>query len=184
MAKKEARLVDFLFEAGMLKDTPRSGWLTIGIRSPESVAEHSFRVALVGWALAKLEKADDGKVLKMCLLHDLEETRLGDLHTVNRVYLGEKKGAAKDMLAGLFCGKEMEGLLKEFCEQKTPESIIAKDADKLEMVLQAKEYKDQGKKYVEDWVRSGMKGLKTKSAKRIAKEALKRDSRGWLFRIK
>jgi putative hydrolase of HD superfamily len=184
MASKEARLVDFLFEAGMLKDTPRSGWLTIGIKDPESVAEHSFRVALIGWALAKLEKADEGKVLKMCLLHDLEETRLGDLHTLNRVYLEEKKSACSDIFKGLFCEKEMSGLVKEQKGMKTKEAIVARDADKLEMVLQAKEYKDQGKKYCEDWIDSGMKGLKTKSAKRIAKEALKQDSREWLFRIK
>ncbi len=184
MAGKDARLVDFLFEAGMLKDTPRSGWLTIGIKDPESVAEHSFRTALIGWVLAKLEKANWERVLGMCLLHDLEETRLGDLHTVNRVYLKEKKSAYADIFKGLFCESEMKELARELKEMKTKEAVIARDADKLEMVFQAKEYRDQGKKYAEDWIRSGMRGLRTKSAERIAREALKRDSREWLFGIK
>lgn len=177
-------LVEFLFEAGLLKDTPRSGWLTIGIKDPESVAEHSFRTALMGLMLAKLEKADEGRVIKLCLLHDLEETRTGDLHTVNRVYLKEKRSAGIDAVRGLFCEKEMLEMLRELGEEKTKEAIVARDADRLEMVFQAKEYKDAGKPYVEDWIRTGTNKLRTKSAKEIAKECLKTDSRGWLFRIK
>ncbi|MFH1471136.1 MAG: HD domain-containing protein [Candidatus Micrarchaeota archaeon] len=181
---RDIGIVDFLFEAGMLKDTPRSGWLTIGIKNPESVAEHSFRTALIGLVLAKLEGADEGRVMKMCLLHDLEETRLGDLHTVNRVYLEEKRYAYADIFRGLFCEKEMNGLVEEQKALKTKEAVIARDADKLEMVFQAKEYKDLGREYVEDWIKSGMDGLRTESAKRIAKEAIKRDSKNWLFRKK
>ncbi len=177
------KTAEFLFEAGLLKNIPRSGWLTIGIKNPESVAEHSFRAALVGWVLAKMEGADEEKVIKMCILHDLEEARLGDLHTVNRVYLKEQRKAYPDILKGLFCEKEMESLLKEMGELKSPEAIIAKDADRLEMVLQAKEYKDEGRNYVEDWIKSGMNGLKTKSAKKLAKEITGSDSRSWLFSI-
>ena len=184
MGKAEVSIVDFLFESGALKDTPRSGWQTIGIKQPESVADHSFRVALVGWVLAKLEKADEGKVVRMCLLHDLEESRLGDLHTVNRKYLVEKGSAYADIFKGLFCGKEFGELVKELKGMKTKEAIIARDADRLEMVFQAKEYADQGKRYVGDWIRTGTESLKTESAKRIAREVVGRDSRAWLFGIK
>ncbi|MFH0817434.1 MAG: HD domain-containing protein [Candidatus Micrarchaeota archaeon] len=187
MGKNEreiSRIADFIFEAGMLKDTPRSGWLTIGIKNPESVAEHSFRTGIIGLILAKLEGANEEKVMKLCLLHDLEETRLGDLHSVNKLYLKETKSACEDVFLGLFCEKEFIGLAKELKGMKTKEAVIAKDADRLEMVFQAKEYSDQGKKYIEDWIKSGMSGLSTKSAKRIAKEALLRDSRKWLFGIK
>jgi putative hydrolase of HD superfamily len=179
-----SRTVQFLFEVGLLKDTPRSGWLTIGIKDPESVAEHSFRTAIVGLILAKMENADEEKVLKMCLLHDIEETRLGDLHTVNKAYLKEKRKAYPDILGKLFCEGEMKGLLREFCEGRTRESTIAKDADRLEMVLQAKEYCDLGKRYAEDWIKSGMAELKTKSARKLAKQSLKTDSKEWLFKIK
>lgn len=178
------RLVDFLFEAGLLKNTPRSGWLTIGIERPESVAEHSFRVSLMGMILARLERANETKVMKMCLLHDLEETRLGDLHTVNKVYLQRKRSASEDLLKGLFFEKDATALLRELEQGKTREAVVARDADKLEMVFQAKEYLDLGNKHARDWIKSGMRELKTKSARDIARQAVKRDSRAWLFSIK
>lgn len=37
----------FLYEAGTLKQTRRTGWWMAGVRDPESVAEHSWRTALI-----------------------------------------------------------------------------------------------------------------------------------------
>ena len=54
---KLTRLADFLFEAGMLRKTPRTGYQFLGSGS-ENVAEHSFRAALVGYALAHMAGAD------------------------------------------------------------------------------------------------------------------------------
>ncbi|MFH1447998.1 MAG: HD domain-containing protein [Candidatus Micrarchaeota archaeon] len=178
------RTVDFLFEIGMLKDMPRTGWLTIGITEPESIAEHSFRTAVIGMVLAKLEHADEKRVLKMCLFHDLEETRLGDLHKINKIYLKPRKNAYVDILGGLPFRKELTELLDEFKEGKTNDSQVARDADKLEMILQAKEYLDVGNSYVKEWITSGMAKLKTKSAKKLSKRIINGDSRRWLFEIK
>ncbi len=178
------RLVDFLFEVGLLKNTPRSGWLTIGIKDPESVAEHSHRTAVIGYVLAKLEKADEDKVVRMCIFHDLEETRLNDLHTINKKYLKQSRIAYKDIFSGLEFGKELENIMDEFSAHKTKEAVIARDADKLEMVFQAKEYLDEGNTYANDWIKSGMRKLKTKSAKKIAKKVIKSDSKKWIFQFK
>ncbi|MBW1775527.1 MAG: HD domain-containing protein, partial [Deltaproteobacteria bacterium] len=48
-------LINFLFEVGMLKKTPRSGYQFLGT-GQESVAEHSFRTAIIGYMLS-LEEA-------------------------------------------------------------------------------------------------------------------------------
>ena len=56
-----AGIATFLHEAGHLKNLPRSGWLLLGIAPPESVAEHSFRVGVIGIALAVLEGADGSR---------------------------------------------------------------------------------------------------------------------------
>jgi 5'-deoxynucleotidase YfbR-like HD superfamily hydrolase len=45
----------FLYEMGALKRLPRSGWLIAGVAAPESIAEHSFRTAILGWLLAHME---------------------------------------------------------------------------------------------------------------------------------
>jgi len=76
----------FLFEMGQLKNLPRSGWLLLGITQPESVAEHSFRVAMVGLVLASIEGGDIGHVTALCLMHDAHETRIGDVPSVGRAY--------------------------------------------------------------------------------------------------
>ena len=65
------RLLDFIAETGMLKRIKRSGWWMIGIPHEESVAEHSFRCAVIGYVLAKLEKADPHKVMLMAYLIQL-----------------------------------------------------------------------------------------------------------------
>ena len=77
----------FLFEMGHLKNLPRAGWLLLGIPQPESVAEHSFRVGIVGMTLAAMEGADVGHTAALCLLHDAHETRIGDVPSVGRAYV-------------------------------------------------------------------------------------------------
>src|SRR5438552_3759640 len=54
---------------------------------PESVAQHSFRVAAVGIMLAAIEGADVGRTAALCLLHDAHETRIGDVPSVGRAYV-------------------------------------------------------------------------------------------------
>ena len=76
--------VRFIFEIGALKRTKRSGWETIGI-SGESVADHSFRTAVIGYIIAKEEgEKDIADVLLLSLFHDVHETRVGDLNRMNK----------------------------------------------------------------------------------------------------
>ena len=92
-------LANFFFEVGMLKRTPRTGFQFLG-SGAESVAEHSFRTAIIGYTLARLDgEADVGRVVQLCLFHDVPEARIGDLNYVNKKYVHANEEEAVDDLA-------------------------------------------------------------------------------------
>lgn len=175
-------IANFLFEAGMLKRTPRSGFQFLG-SGAESVAEHIFRTTYVGYALGKIEKNVNVETLiKMCLFHDLPEARTGDLNYVNKKYVtADEKKAAKDLADTLPFGGELLEIINEYEEGKTAEALLARDADQLEMILALKEYKDIGNKYADEWLEFSMKRLRTETAKTLAKVILETDSSLWWF---
>tara|TARA_Y100000310_G_C20448076_1_gene699378 strand:- start:153 stop:719 length:567 start_codon:yes stop_codon:yes gene_type:complete len=176
-------LVNFFFETGMLKHVKRSGWWLINVDNPENIAEHSFRTAIIGYFLAKLENVDADKVLKMCLFHDLHESRVNDLHKVGQRYIDFKSGeikASKEQTESLGeAGKEVFELNQEFHEKKTREANVAKDADYLEAAIQAKEYIDIGYKEAQNWIDNIKTVLKTDSAKKLIKLLEKTSSNDW-----
>lgn len=181
--KNELReIVKIFYEAGVLKRIPRSGWLLVGIKNPETVAEHLFRSALIGYFLAKLEKADENKVVKMCLTHDLAESRIGEPNKVNRRYAEFKSGerrAFREIFKNIK-EKEFVNLFSQLEERKTKEAVVAKDADWLEVMVQAREYLDSDKSVnVKDWMKNAENALKTKTAKRLAKIIRRTDSNEW-----
>jgi len=184
MPDKLAGLADYLFSLGMLKRTERSGWRTVGILNPESVAEHSFVAALVGAELARMEGADEAKVMRMCLLHDLHELRIGDLNKMNMRYLRRDEGRAfSETVRGAGDEKGMRALFKEMQKGKSREAVLARDADALEMMLEAKFLLDTGNKYAADWIKSAWSKLKSKSAKKLARVIEKRDSVHWMMKM-
>jgi 5'-deoxynucleotidase YfbR-like HD superfamily hydrolase len=69
----------FLYEIGLLKRYPRTGWLQLGVRTPESVADHSFRASVAAAVIASLEGADPQRAAFLALWHDSQETRTTDL---------------------------------------------------------------------------------------------------------
>jgi putative hydrolase of HD superfamily len=81
---------NFLFEAGVLNRTPRSGFRHLS-GWQQSVSEYLFRTAYVGFVLAHLEeergeKINIGKVLENCLFHDFGEARAIDLDYISQKY--------------------------------------------------------------------------------------------------
>lgn len=177
-----AGLGAFLHEAGHLKNLPRAGWLLLGIRQPESVAEHSFRVGIVGLALAAMEGADPGRTAALCLMHDVRETRIGDVPSVGRAYVttavpqavtAHQTAGLPDETAALF-----QGLTAEYEDAETLESKVAHDADKIETLLQATEYATQGYGS-EPWQDTSIQALRTESAKQLAQAITTTDARGW-----
>lgn len=94
--------MSFLYEMGMLKRARRTGWWIAGVRDPESIAEHSFRTAITGTVLAAMEGADPARVALMCVLHDTQETRVGDIPHIGRRYVRatDNETVTADQIAG------------------------------------------------------------------------------------
>lgn len=181
--KREMKnIANFLFEAGMLKRTPRSGFQFLG-SGTESVAEHIFRTTYIGFALGKVAQGVDvDRLVRMCLFHDLPEARTGDLNYVNKKYVdADEKRAVADLAQTLPFGNEIQELVLEFIEGKTEEAKLARDADQLEMILALKEYKDLGNKYADEWLEFSLRRLRTDAARELAKTILDTDSSLWWF---
>lgn len=179
------RIADFLFEVGMLKRTPRSGFQFLGT-GDETVAEHSLRAAVIGYVLARMSgRYSVERVVMMCLFHDLVEARTGDLNYVNKRYVkADEDAAVRDMTADLPFGEEIRDLTNEFNGAGTPEANIAHDADQLEMILQLKELGDLGNRYAADWITSAVRRLRTDDGKRLARTILCTDFAAWWFKEK
>src|SRR3990172_5139709 len=109
------RIANFLFEAGMLKRTPRTGFQFLG-SGAESVAEHIFRTVYIGYTLGHLAKdADTDRLIKICLFHDLPEARTGDLNYVNKKYVtADEERAVNDLAETLPFGSEIREVIGEF----------------------------------------------------------------------
>lgn len=165
-------LARFLIRAGRLKATPRTGWLDRDVPAleTESVADHSFRVALLAWLAAASDPSlDRDRVLKLALIHDLAEAVTGDLTPYDREVLegldvaarnaelnrrlrpSEDRAAAKraaeaeameSLLADLPSDlqAELTDLWQEMQARQTPEARFVKEADRLETYLQSREY--------------------------------------------
>ena len=181
-------ILDFFAEAGKLKQVKRSGWWMVGAPREESVAEHSFRCAVIGYVLAKQEKVDPYKVLVMTLFNDIHEARINDQHKVAHKYLNVRvaeKKAFSDQIEKLdnSIKKEMSSFRNEYDNQNTPEGIVARDADILECLIQAKEYLDEGCLKAAKFFISAPDHLKSKSAKELWNSLDKWDSSEWWIKI-
>lgn len=176
------RLVEFLFEIGMLKKTPRTGYQFLG-SGKESVADHSFRTAVIGYVLATLEpEADQGKIVRMCLFHDFPEARTGDHNYVNKKYVQvDEKSALKDQVRSLPFEKEVISLAVEFNNDDTLEAKLSRDADQLDLILELKEQLDFGNPNAEDWISFALKRLQTEPARKMAREIMTTDCTSWWF---
>jgi len=140
------KLVAFFKKAGQLKKVSRSGWIRVGIKSPESVADHTFRTALLCMVFSRLEGLDELKMLQMALIHDLPEVIVGDLTPSEKVKANKKneEDAMKSLLA--FLPKEVRcryiEVWHEYANGETVEAKAVRQLEKLEMALQAREYEE------------------------------------------
>jgi len=178
-----AGAMSFLFEVGVLKRAKRTGWWFVGHKDPESIAEHSFRAGIVGAVLAAMEGADASRVALMGLLHDTQETRVTDIPHIGRRYLdaADNEAITADQVAAAPSAVRdaIQGAVDEYEAGETIAAIVARDADKLECLIQAVEYREQGYQNVQAWIDSSLASLKTESARRLAQEALRGGTLRW-----
>ncbi len=175
-------IVDFIYESGILSKTPRSGLWFLGTGS-QSVAEHLFRTALIGYMLSHLVKrADKNRVIFLCLFHDVGEGRTSDLNYVHQRYgrLAEPQ-AIEDIARSLPFGKEIKEAFFEEQGGKTLEAKLAKDADKLEWLATMREEFVKGNTKAKSWAQGAFKHLKTPIAKKIGKMMMATHPDRWWF---
>ncbi len=176
--------LDFFAEAGLLKRVKRSGWWVAGIENPETVAEHCFRCALIGYYLAHCEGVNPYQVMAMGLFNDIHEARINDLHKMGHYYIDFRQAEQKafgDQIEKLNSKvkADLAQMRQSYNKQSSPESIVARDADILECLLQAKEYVDNGYPVAKTFFKRAPDHLKTKTAKELWKTALTWDSHAW-----
>lgn len=178
----EREIVNFLFEVGILNEVPRSGYQFLG-NVRQSVAEHSYRISMIAYSLAKMEpKADEARLIKMCLFHDVAEARTGDQNYVHRKYVkADENAAIEDLAKTLPFGDEYRSLMKEFHERKTLEAKLARDADQLELLLMLKRASDIGHKSADEWIYYAVKRLATEPGKKLGKVITETRSDKWWF---
>ena len=173
----------YLLEMGALKHGKRSGWWIAGVKDPETIAEHSFRTAIVGAVLAWMEGADPAKVALLCTFHDTQETRVGDIPWIGRRYLtsASNEEVTADQVADAHpaVAQGIKGVVQEYENSDSLEVTVAHDADKLECMIQGLEYLEQGYRNAQEWVDSTRAKLKTPSAIKLADAALTMSSAEW-----
>jgi putative hydrolase of HD superfamily len=175
----------FLYEAGTLKAAKRTGWWMAGVRDPESVAEHSWRTALIASIIAKLEGADPARAAFLAVWHDSQETRTGDVNHLGKKYTqGEvdPRAITADQVAGFpqELAQAVVEVVAEYEERESLEAVCARDADKLECMIQGVEYRSQGYGNAQRWIDNSRGRIVTKSGQQLADAVLASGSLDWL----
>ena len=144
----ESRILDLLTTANRLKVSPRTGWAQHGVPLPESVADHSHGVAIIALLLLDLvdEQLDRAKVLAMAIAHDLPESITGDLslggsrHLPTGAKATAEQAAMDELLGGLPFGPAWRARWDEFEALETAEAKLVRDADRIDLLVQALAY--------------------------------------------
>jgi putative hydrolase of HD superfamily len=168
------RIAEFLFETMLLKRVHRTGYQFLG-PGKESVAEHTFGVMCIAWTLAQLwSGSGKGRLLAMCLVHDLPEARMGDLNAVQKHYVAaNEKLAVEHMTRGLPFGPDIHELIDEFNARETLEARLANDADQLAFLLDLKSLSDMGYTAPEKWAGHVNARLQTDAGKKLSESISK-----------
>jgi len=146
-----ARLVELYFASCHLKQLFRQGWLRAGVPEArcESVAEHSFAVALLALLVAeeRFPDLDAARVVKLALIHDLAEVFAGDITLHDGVGKDEKERRERESMTRLFAGvpggERYVALWEEYEAQGSREAALVRQMDRLEMALQGCVYERQ-----------------------------------------
>lgn len=181
-----AGLLAFLRTAGQLKRVKRSGWLRSGVAPAdcESVADHSWRIAVMALVLGDAELGVDGpRALRMALLHDVQEALVGDIMPPQHSGVSEqdKHQLERDAIAKLRAmlgrdnerlGDELVSLWSEYEAGQTPTARLVKDLDKAEMLLQADAYERSGAPSLQDFYDSAMPRIVSPTVRSLVQAVL------------
>jgi len=175
------KLVQFWELAARLKAEPRRGWLKkLRLQRNESVADHSFALSLLCLFEGEKRGYNVERLLKLALLHDLEEAITGDLTPQDKESRGEsavrtQKIFAREQLLSYFPEENQRAyrdLWSELENEKSREAQLVHELDKLEMALQANQYARAGIEAtkLKEFYESSMAAIKDPKLKRVLGE--------------
>ncbi len=165
------KIREVLLETLELKDLARSGWVKNGIVNCESVASHTWGVSWLVIALCP-EDLNLQRALVMTTIHDIAETRVGDITPNDDISANEKhlleSNAMKDILSNFKNSDELYKIWMEYELQITPESKFVKYCDKLDMALQAQKYMLNSDKNLNEFIDSAISIIANDNLKDLA----------------
>ena len=143
-------IISLLIELQRLKGLDRTGWVLRGLANgTESVAAHSFGVSVTAMLLAdKLRSEgvviDMEKVLRISLLHDWAETRVGDMPRTATEFFGAdirkraEKSAFRQIVSEIDSAESLyESLFEDYEERRSLEAKLVKAADVIDLLVEA-----------------------------------------------
>lgn len=178
------RDLEFLYEIGTLRFIKRT-WVQFLSPDFANLADHHFRVMWIALSIAKQEGIEDTeKILKMALVHDIAESRTGDVHYISRQYTEcDDELGIKDMLAGTVLEKEFLALWREYEDRDSIEAKIVKDADNIDVDMELREQRsmgnDVGGSFIDSRKKVSETKLYTETAKKIWKDIQESDPHDW-----
>ena len=167
------RDVEFLYEINCLRFISRS-WVQMLGPNFSNLAEHHLRVIWLALLIAKYEKKGDmGKIAQMALVHDVAESRAGDVNYIGRLYITRNENSAiADTFEGTALREDMLKLWEEYEKRESIEAKIVKDADWLDVDIELKEQIAKGEEHLKAWRKSRdilVRKFYTKSGKKLWK---------------
>ncbi|KAI0014607.1 HD domain-containing protein [Xylariomycetidae sp. FL0641] len=142
-----------------LKTSKREGWRRFDINRGESISDHMYRMSLMTMLCppSLAPKLDLFKCMKMCLIHDMAESLVGDITPVDGVPKPEKsrrEAETMDFISegllgrvyGGMAGQEIRAVWQEYEDSQTLDSHFVHDLDKMELLLQMVEYEKRGRR--------------------------------------
>ena len=188
MEDKEKLIANFLYEVGTMRKLMRMHrQVLLTDDLSDSIASHSYRVAIISWFLAKQEGADLYKTVMMSLLHDMAEVRSNDHNWVHKKYVKVFEDEIHQEQLGALPYSDLKNLIDEYEKRESKESILAKEADLLDQILLLREYEWAGNKEAAIWlhgkgntkVNAQLEKLKTETGKELGKAIYQVNPSDW-----
>jgi len=179
----KSRDTEFLYEIGTLRFIDRT-WRQFLNKDFANLAEHMLRMTWIAMIIAKNEGADMEKVIKMALVHDIAESRTGDVHYLSNKYVDRHEDRAlRDMLKDTSLEEEFLELMDEYEKRDSLESHVVKDADNIDVDFELMEQKTRGYGGAGFWKEDRSerigKNLFTETGKKLWKELHDTNPHSW-----
>jgi len=170
---------EFFYQIVNLKTTQRSGWKSkLNLSDSESVAEHTYMMSVMAMVLSDIKNLNTEKIIKMSLLHDWAESKIGDF--MPGEVTNEEKSILEDKAMAEILSilpdkiqNDYQNIWNDYSNNISLESKFVHQLDKLEMVLQAKIYeKDVGYEKIKPFLTSSVDLITDADLKKILTEII------------